>query len=136
MSYARQILGTYPADLQLGADADVLAGVIDAVADCAKACYADTDADLSEPNLAEMVTCIRLCQNCADICAVTVAVLSRPAIWDRRVVRPVLEACAAICQSCGDECEQHAPRHAHCRVCAEACRRCEQACSEFLAIMK
>jgi pimeloyl-ACP methyl ester carboxylesterase len=29
--------------------------------DCAQACTADADADLSEQNLAEMVTCIRLC---------------------------------------------------------------------------
>jgi hypothetical protein len=63
-------------------------------------------------------------------------VLSRPANWDSRVVRPLVEACATICASCGEECERHAPTHAHCRVCAEACRRCEQACGEFLKIMK
>ncbi|MDR2983876.1 MAG: four-helix bundle copper-binding protein, partial [Nocardiopsaceae bacterium] len=104
--------------------------------DCAQACNTDTDADLSEPHLADMVACIRLCQNCVDICAATAAVLSRPANWDSRVVRPLVEACATICASCGEECERHAPTHAHCRVCAEACRRCEQACGEFLKIMK
>jgi hypothetical protein len=134
MSYARQMLSSYPVELKLDADADALARVIDATADCAQACSADTDADLSEPNLAEMVACIRLCQDCADICTATAAVLSRPASLPSRVVRPLLEACAAICQACGDECQRHAPRHAHCRVCAEACRRCEQACSEFLTI--
>jgi hypothetical protein len=132
MSYTRQILGSYPADVRLDADAGMLASVIDAAADCAQVCRTDTDADLSEPHLAEMVTCIRLCQHCTDICAATAAVLSRPASWDLRVVRPLVQACAAICGSCGDECERHAPRHAHCRVCAEACRRCEQACGEFL----
>lgn len=135
MSYARQMLGSYPSDFKLEADAEVLAGAIEAAADCAQACTADNDADLGESHLAEMVRCIRLCQNCADICTVTAAVLSRPASWDRRVVRPLLESCVAICASCGDECERHAPRHAHCRVCAEACRRCEQACGEFLTIM-
>ncbi len=136
MSYARQMLGAYPGDLKLEADVDALAGVIDASVDCAQACSTDTDADLAEPHLAEMVTCIRLCQDCADICAVTASVLSRPVNWDGRVLRPLVEACAAICQSCGSECERHAPRHAHCRVCAEACRRCEQACRELLKIMK
>ena len=132
MSYARQMLGTYPSDVKLAAHADVLAGVIDAAGDCAQACGIDTDADLSEPHLAEMIACIRLCMNCADICAVTATVLSRPATLDSRVVRPQVEACIAICRSCGDECERHAPRHAHCQVCAEACRRCEQACGELL----
>ena len=136
MSYARQMLGTYPADLKLDIDAGLLAGVIDAAAGCAQACDTDTDADLSESHLAEMVVCIRLCLDCADICAATAAVLGRPAAWDTRVVTPLLEACVAICASCGDECERHASRHAHCRVCAEACRRCQQACDELLTVMK
>ena len=135
MSYARQMLGSYPGDFKLDVDAEVLAGVIEAAVDCAQACGTDTDADLSEPHVAEMVACIRLCLDCADICAATAAVLGRPVIWDNRVVRPLVEACTAICRSCGDECERHAPRHAHCRVCAESCRRCEQACGELLTIM-
>jgi hypothetical protein len=95
MSYARQMLGTYPGDLKLDPDADLLAGVIEAAADCAQACGADADPDLSEPHLAEMVMCIRLCRDYADICSATAEVLSRPATWERRVVRPLLEACAA-----------------------------------------
>jgi len=136
MSYARQMLGSYPSDFKLDADAEVLAAVIGAATDCAQACVTDTDADLSEPHLAEMVACIRLCLDCVDICTVTAAVLSRPASWDLLVVKPLVEACAAICRSCGDECERHAPMHAHCRVCADACRRCEHACGEFLTLMK
>ena len=46
MSYARQILDTYPGDFNL--DADLLAGAIDALSDCAQACTADADDDLSE----------------------------------------------------------------------------------------
>ena len=53
MSYARQMLDTYPRTLSI--DADRLATTIDALSDCAQACTADTDADLSEDNLAEMV---------------------------------------------------------------------------------
>jgi len=133
MSYARQILDTYPRTLNV--DADLLAAAIDALSDCAQACNADTDADLSEPNLAEMVRCIRLCLHCTDICNATGAVISRLAEYDPGVTRPLLEACVAICRSCGDECERHAPHHAHCRVCAEACRRCEQACRDLLGAL-
>jgi Domain of Unknown Function (DUF326) len=134
MSYARQMLFTYPGTWQVSED--VLAAAIDALSDCAQACIADTDADLSEQNLAEMVTCIRLCLDCADVCAATLGVASRQATYDASVVKPLLEACVAICKSCGDECQRHAPHMAHCRVCAEACRRCEQACRDLLAALK
>jgi hypothetical protein len=83
-----------------------------------------------------MVKCIRLCLDCADICAATVGVTSRQTEYDANVTRPLLEACAATCKSCGDECQRHAQMHEHCRVCAEACRRCEQACRELLAAMQ
>ena len=134
MSYARQMLDTYSSSAS--ADAEVLAAAIDALSDCAQACNADVDADLSEQNLADMVTCIRLCLECTDICTATVGVISRPAAYDAGVTRPLLEACVASCKSCGDECERHARMHAHCRVCAQACRRCEQACRELLAALK
>ena len=134
MSYARQMLDTYSSSAS--ADAEVLAAAIDALSDCAQACNADVDADLSEQNLAVMVTCIRLCLECTDICTATVGVISRPAVYDASVTRPLLEACVASCKSCGDECERHARMHAHCRVCEQACRRCEQACRELLAALK
>jgi Domain of Unknown Function (DUF326) len=134
MSYARQLLDTYRGTA--GADTGVLSAAIDALSDCTQACIADTDADLGEQNLAEMVTCIRLCLDCADVCAATFGVTSRQAAYDGNVTRPLLEACVAICQSCGDECERHAPHFEHCRVCAEACRRCEQACRELLAVLR
>jgi len=134
MSYARKMLDTYPRDFNV--DAGVLAATIDSLNDCAQACSADADADLSEPNVAELVKCIRLCLECTDVCGATVAVVSRLAEYDANVTVPLLEACVAICRSCGDECERHARMHEHCRVCTEACRRCERACRELLAAMK
>jgi hypothetical protein len=111
----------------------VLAATIGALSDCAQACTADTDADLGEQNATEMIRCIRLCLDCADVCTAAIGVTGRQAEYDADVARPLLESCAAICKSCGDECERHARMHEHCRVCAEACRRCEQACRELLA---
>jgi hypothetical protein len=134
MSYARQLLDTYPGTLN--ADAGVLTAAIDALSDCAQACIADTEADLSEQNLAEMVKCIRLCLDCTDVCTATMGVVSRQAEYDANVTRPLLQACVAICKTCGDECERHAPHYEHCRVCAEACRRCERACQDLLGALK
>lgn len=133
MSYARQLLSTYPHHSPI--DAGVLAGAIDALSDCVQACTADVDADLSESDLADMVKCIRLCMHCTDVCAATLGVVSRPAEYDARVTKPLVESCVAICKSCGDECRRHAKMHAHCRVCEEACRRCEQACQKLLDAM-
>jgi hypothetical protein len=134
MSYARQMLDTYLHTFNV--DAGVLAPTLDALTDCAQACTADTDADLSEQNVTDMVKCIRLCLNCADVCTATIAVTSRQAEYDANVAKPLLEACAAICKSCGDECERHAQLHEHCRICEQACRRCQQACRELLAAIK
>ena len=133
MSYARQMLDTYHRTVTL--DSGLLAAAIDAAGDCAQACTADNDADLSEANLADLVRCIRLCLNCTDVCAATAAVLSRPAEFDPDLTRPLLQACVAICKSCGDECARHAPHHEHCRVCEQACRRCERACQDLLDVL-
>ena len=134
MSYARQMLDTYPRAWTV--DAGVLAAAIDALSDCAQACNADNAADLGEPNVTEMVGCIRLCLDCVDVCTATVVVITRQVEYDAGLTRPLLEACVAICKSCGDECERHARMHEHCRVCAEACRRCERACRGLLAALK
>jgi uncharacterized membrane protein len=134
MSYARQMLDSHQSAPSV--DPALLAAAIDAINDCAQACIADTDADLGEQDITEMVRCIRLCLDCADVCAATGGVISRPASYDAEVARPLLQACVAICNSCGDECERHAHMYAHCRVCAEACRRCERACRELADAMK
>jgi hypothetical protein len=134
MSYARQLLDSYPRTATV--DAGALAATIEALNDCAEACTADADADLSERELVALVKCIRLCQDCADVCTATRNVISRQTGYDSGVMSPLLEACVRICKSCGDECEQHAQTHAHCRVCLEACRVCEQACRELLAVKK
>jgi hypothetical protein len=130
MSYASQMLDTH-LDVS-NIDARLLAGTIDALSDCLQACIADADSDLRE-YAPELVKCIRLCLDCADVCGATLGVTSRQTEYDATVGKLLLQACAAVCKSCGDECERHAQIHAHCRVCAEACRRCEQACRQLLA---
>jgi len=89
MSYARQMLGTYPSNLTV--DAGALAATIDALNDCSQACTADTDADLSESSVAELVKCIRLCQDCTDVCVATVSVISRRRAFPVSVLHRCLE---------------------------------------------
>ncbi len=134
MSYARQMLDSYRRSFNI--EAGLLAATIDALNDCAQACTADADADLGEQHVPTLIKCIRLCLDCADVCAATAAITSRLAEYDSKITKPLLEACAATCRDCGDECEQHSKIHEHCRVCAEACRRGELACQQLLAAMK
>ena len=131
MSYASQMLETYPREVNV--DKDVLVRCIEACFDCAQACTACADDCLSEDNVAEMAKCIRTDLDCADICATTGRVVSRQTEYDANITRAIVEACAQACKTCGDECERHGEHGMeHCRVCAEACRRCEQACRELL----
>src|SRR5215471_3265589 len=123
MSYARQLLDTYPRTVY-------------ALSDCAQACVACADADLAEPDVTELITCIRLCWDCADVCTATMGVVSRQTSYTASDTRPLLQACISVCKACGDECELHASHHEHCRVCQESCRRCEQACRTLLDALK
>ncbi|HEX6075024.1 MAG TPA: four-helix bundle copper-binding protein [Micromonosporaceae bacterium] len=131
MGQASVMLETYPADLGR-VDKQTLARCIEACFECAQACTACADACLSENNVADLVKCIRTNLDCADICDTTGRVLSRHTGYDANLTRTVLEACAQACKACGDECAAHEHME-HCRVCAEACWRCERACRELVA---
>jgi hypothetical protein len=125
------MMRSYPAPINL--DRGLLARVIDVAIECAQACTACADACLSEEMVADLRKCIRNDLDCADVCETTGRVLSRHTGYDANVTRALLTACVAACVACGDECEQHAGMHEHCRICAEACRACEAACGELLA---
>jgi Domain of Unknown Function (DUF326) len=81
------------------------------------------------------VECIRLCLDCADVCGTAASVITRLKAFDSAAVRPLPDGCATICNIRGDECERHADLHEHCRLCAEACQRCEWACRELLVAL-
>jgi hypothetical protein len=104
--------------------------------DYAEACLVDADADLAEPHTLEMVRCIRLCLECADVCLATGAMLLRQTSFDPATARGTLQACVQTCKVCGDDCEHHAQHGiAHCQTCMKACRRCEQACTTILTLL-
>jgi hypothetical protein len=133
MSQAIAMLRTYPARLDV--DRAVLADCIEACFDCAQACTACADACLSESMVHELTKCIRTNLDCADICDATGRVLSRHTGYDADLTRSIVLACAQACEACARECSVHAGMHEHCRICAEACLRCEAACESLLAAL-
>ena len=128
--HVREMLDTHPREVAV--DKNALIRCIEECYACAQSCTSCADACLGESQVQQLVRCIRLNLDCADVCAATGALLSRQTEPEWSVLRRQLEACAEACRVCGSECESHAGHHEHCRVCAESCRRCEEACNRLL----
>lgn len=107
-----------------------LSAAIRACLECAVACAACADSDLSR-NATEMSDCIARCLDCSDIAITTAKILARPRPTGDAWLE-LLGACAEACTECGDECSTH--DHVCCQQCAEACRACEQACRQLMAV--
>ena len=131
MTQARRMIETNPSGFAV--DAEALVECIEACFDCAQACTACADACLGEQDIQTLIRCIRLDLDCADMCGATGKVLSRKTAFEAETAKAILQACAQACKACGDECEEHAEHHEHCRICAEAYRRCESACNNLLS---
>jgi hypothetical protein len=131
MTYAREILNSSPSLLP-GVDVGLLAEAAQAAFDCAQACTACANACLGEPQVQELVRCIRLNLHCADLCDTTGRLISRQE--NPELARAILQACVLACRLCAEECERH-PGMDHCRVCAQACRGCQQACERVLSAL-
>jgi hypothetical protein len=126
MHHVTEMLKTHP---QATAN-EALARCIDECFACAMTCTSCADACLAEKDIQELVRCIRLNLDCADVCEATGRMLTRQTNLEARLALSMLETCAQACRVCAEECERHAGHHEHCDVCAEACRRCEQTCDD------
>ena len=129
----REIFELHPQPISL--DHQALQRCIAECLDCSASCTACADACLSEDDLPELVRCIRLDLDCADLCDATGRIVTRQTEPDLRLLRATVEACSVACLACAEECERHAAHHEHCRLCAEVCRRCKAACDDLLAII-
>jgi hypothetical protein len=130
MSYVKEMLNTHPQPIQI--DRNALETCLRECYDCAQSCTICADACLGEEMVAELVRCIRLNLDCADVCQTTGQLLSRQTDADWSLLRTQLEACLTACEVCGSECALHADMHEHCRVCADACANCADACRGLL----
>lgn len=135
MQFYSEMLKTHPRGMQIQ-NLDMIAECIRACFECAQACTECADACLAEANVKNLVRCIRLNQDCADICDATGRVLSRQTEPAIEVFRSQLQSCITACNSCASECEIHAGHHEHCRICALACRMCEDSCNKLLKSMR
>ena len=114
---------------------DEVAAVIAACFECEQITITCADACLAEENVTPFRQCIRLNLDCADICSATGRMTARQARPEPGLWRSLLEACIQACRSSAAECAKHEKEHEHCRICKEACERCEQACIQALSAM-
>jgi len=131
MHFYSELLRSHPRGGQIQ-NMDMVAECIRACFECAQACTDCADACLGEKDVQKLIRCIRLNQDCADICDSTGRILSRQTEPAVEVIKAQLTSCMIACRSCAAECEKHASMHEHCRICAEACHRCEDSCNKML----
>jgi hypothetical protein len=131
--HTKEMIATHP-DVK-GKVNPALIDAIDELYDCAQTCTSCADACLAEEMVAQLRECIRLNLDCADVCVATATLANRRTGSNEEVIRKMLDACITACRLCGTECQRHASRHEHCRICAESCRRCESACQNALRTM-
>ena len=112
-----------------GSTNDALIRAVEAAYGCAATCRICADACLGEAMVADLVQCIRLNLDCADVCSTTAKVLSRPGP-DTSTWRSLLQACIDACTACCDHCRHHGDDH--CQACADDCQACIDACQALL----
>jgi len=96
--------------------------LLDQLMKCIAACETCADSCLDEPNVKNMVNCIRLDRDCADACTLAARYVARGSAH----MNGALDLCIALCKACEKECRSHT--NDHCRTCAEACHACHTAC--------
>lgn len=93
--------------------------------ECLVACESCANQCLKE-NAAIKEQCIRTDLDCAEICSLTLRLLSR----DSAMASKMIDLCIDICDKCAIECEKHDDDH--CQHCAKQCRKCIEVCKSFL----
>lgn len=121
---AQEMISTHPQ--VRGQTNDALIRCIEECYSCAQTCTSPADACLAEDMVRSLTQ--RLNLDCADVCNITGRLATRRTGSDEEMIRRMLDTCAAACRLCGDECDKHASKHEHCRICAAARRECMQAC--------
>jgi hypothetical protein len=77
----------------------------------------------------EHLKTVKSCQDCASLCSAAASITARKGPF----VDLVCAACADACKRCGDACAEHAEHDEVMKQCSDECRRCEKACREMLS---
>ena len=101
---------------------------IEACDACADACDNCAASCLHEADVQSMTRCIALDIDCAQVCRLAAAMMSRGSEFASLLCRD----CAQICEVCAEECSRHPMEH--CQRCAQACRDCASLCRHMASM--
>jgi len=112
------------------ATADAVELVVVTCLACQEACIQCADACSSDCWSHTLTRGIRLSRDCAASCGELARALGQ--CEDEKELRVHVEECASACATCGADCQNKARRHGCCRIAADACLSCEEACRALL----
>lgn len=121
--------------VKAGLSSEVLSTAVEALQDCEEAVSACAMGMLAEPGVQEMAPAVSRDLDCADVAEATRRVLTRGSGPDPSLLSAQFEACLLACERSHEMCSRHAEHHAHCRMCADATRRCAEMCRHVLAAL-
>jgi hypothetical protein len=102
--------------------------------ECARVCdvCAAHCAKLLAAGNKEHLSTLATCADCASICVSGACVVARMGPFSD----VICTACADACKRCGDACDKHAAHDAVMKQCTDECRKCEKSCRDMLAHLK
>ena len=94
--------------------------------DCARVCNlcAAHCTKMAVDGQKEHLATVRTCTDCASICTSASAIVIKSGPFSDLICT----ACAEACKRCGDACEKHADHDPIMKQCMDECRKCEKAC--------
>ncbi|WP_067168599.1 hypothetical protein [Microtetraspora niveoalba] len=130
MAHTRELFDTMTA--KAGLSSDLLADAVDTLQECEEVVTACAMGMLGEQDALDMASAISRDLDCADVVGTTRRVLTRGSGPDNSLISAQMEASLLACERSHELCSRHAAHHAHCRMCAEATRRCADMCGRIL----
>ncbi|MDF2890392.1 MAG: hypothetical protein K0R80_759 [Clostridia bacterium] len=108
--------------LLLNHNAASLQACIDSCIKCAQACNKCFRASLENDDINDMKEALSILVDCAEICYVTAAYMSK----GTDLFAGLCSSCAELCERCANICEAY--EDLHCQASVKACRQCAADC--------
>ncbi len=135
MSLVEKLLDAYPA--QTGMPPRLLGEAVDKLYECAGVCLTCADAAAAEQDPEKIVMsikCVRLDNDCADLCTVAARILARQTGYDAPTTMAIIEATRTVLRASADAAEEF-KETTYFQLSAKACRETEQLLGQLVEQM-
>lgn len=135
MSLVEKLLDAYPAET--GMPPRLLGEAVDKLYECAGVCLTCADAAAAEQDPEKIVMsikCVRLDNDCADLCTVAARILARQTGYDAPTTMAIIEATRTVLRASADAAEEFKDT-TYFELSARACRETERMLGELVEQM-